>query len=271
MNSPAVREAAVAGTFYPGEAAALRAMVDELLAEAPQAPAEAPVPRAVIVPHAGYVYSGPTAAVAYARIAAGRNTIRRVVLIGPTHRVPVHGVALPGADAFHTPLGSLPVAEAWAEERLEGVPAVCVFAETHRMEHSIEVQLPFLQRALGDIEIVPMLAGEASGEEVADALDALWGGPETLVIISSDLSHYLGYDEAAQVDADTIAQISSLEGPLDHSQACGATPINGLLVLAHRRGLVPTLLDACNSGDTAGDHAAVVGYCAFAFDEAPDA
>lgn len=271
MNSLAVREAAVAGTFYPGDPVVLRDTVDRLLAEAPRPPADAPVPRAVIVPHAGYIYSGPTAAAAYARVAAGRERLTRVVLVGPTHRLPVLGVALPGADAFRTPLGTLPVAETWAEERLADVPAVCVFAETHRSEHSVEVQIPFLQRALGDVEIVPMLAGDASGEEVADVLDALWGGPETLVVISSDLSHYLGYDEATQVDAATIAQISALDGPLNHSQACGATPINGLLVLARRRGLVPTLLDARNSGDTSGDRNRVVGYCAFAFDEAPDA
>ncbi len=269
MSSLAVREAAVAGTFYPGDPVVLRDTVDRLLADAPRPPAGAPVPRAVIVPHAGYVYSGPTAAVAYARIAAGRNIITRVVLVGPTHRVPVLGVALPGVDAFRTPLGTLPVAEAWAEDRLAKVPAACVFAETHRWEHSVEVQIPFLQRALGDVEIVPMLAGDASGEEVADVLDALWGGPETLIVISSDLSHYLGYDEAAGVDAATIAQISALDGPLNHSQACGATPINGLLILARRRGLVPTLLDARNSGDTSGDRDRVVGYCAFAFDEAP--
>ncbi len=271
MSSLAVREAAVAGTFYPGDPVKLRDMVDGLLAEVPHPPVDAPLPRAVIVPHAGYVYSGPIAAVAYARIAAGRERLRRVVLVGPTHRVPVLGVALSGANAFQTPLGTLPVAEEWAKERLAGVPAVCVFAETHRWEHSVEVQLPFLQRALGDIEIVPMLAGEASGEQVADVLDALWGGPETLVVISSDLSHYLPYDEARRVDAATIAQISALDGPLNHSQACGATPINGLLVLARQRGLVPTLLDARNSGDTAGDRTGVVGYCAFAFEEAPDA
>jgi AmmeMemoRadiSam system protein B/AmmeMemoRadiSam system protein A len=273
VRSVAVREAAVAGTFYPGDPVVLRDTVDRLLADAPRPPAQAPVPRAVIVPHAGYIYSGPTAAAAYARIAAGRDTITRVVLVGPTHRVPVLGVALPGAEAFRTPLGTLPVAEAWAEERLADVPAACVFAETHRWEHSVEVQIPFLQRALGDIEIVPMLAGDASGEEVADVLDALWGGPETLVVISSDLSHYLGYDEAAGVDAATISQILALEGPLNHSQACGATPINGLLVLARRHGLVPTPLDARNSGDTSGDRDRVVGYCAIAFDEAvaPDA
>jgi hypothetical protein len=264
----AVREAAVAGTFYPGDPVVLRDTVDRLLADAPRPPAQTPAPRAVIVPHAGYIYSGSTAATAYARIAAGRDTITRVLLVGPTHRVPVLGVALPGADAFRTPLGTLPVAEAWAEGRLADVPAACVFAETHRWEHSVEVQIPFLQRALGDVEIVPMLAGDASGEEVADVLDALWGGPETLVVISSDLSHYLGYDEAAGVDAATISQILALEGPLNHAQACGATPINGLLVLARRHGLVPTLLDARNSGDTSGDRDRVVGYCAFAFDEA---
>jgi AmmeMemoRadiSam system protein B len=270
VSSLAVREAAVAGTFYPGDPVKLRDMVDELLSEAPLPPVDAPVPRSVIVPHAGFVYSGPTAAVAYARVAAGRGTITRVVLVGPTHRVPVLGVALPGADAFRTPLGTLPVAKEWAEERLAELPAVCVFAETHRWEHSVEVQLPFLQRTLGDIEIVPLLAGEASGEQVADVLDALWGGPDTLVVISSDLSHYLPYDEARLVDAATIAQIESLDGPLNHSQACGATPANGLLVLARRRELIPTLLDARNSGDTAGDRSAVVGYCSFAFDEAPD-
>jgi len=268
VSSVAIREAAVAGTFYPGDPGVLRDTVDRLLAEAPRPPARAPVPRAVIVPHAGYIYSGSTAAAAYARIAAGRDTVKRVVLVGPTHRVPVLGVALPGADAFRTPLGTVPVAEAWAEKRLAEVPAACVFAETHKWEHSVEVQIPFLQRALGDVEIVPMLAGDASGEEVADVLDALWGGPETLVVISSDLSHYLGYDEAAGVDAATIAQISALDGPLNHSQACGATPINGMLVLAKRRGLVPTLLDARNSGDTSGERDRVVGYCAFAFDEA---
>jgi hypothetical protein len=267
----AVREAAVAGTFYPKDPVELRDTVDALLEAAARPPAGAPVPRAIIVPHAGYIYSGPTAAVAYARVAAGRETIKRVVVVGPTHRVPVLGVALPGTDAFNTPLGAVRVAESWAEERLEGVDTACVFAETHRWEHSIEVQLPFLQRVLGDFDLVPLLAGDASGKDVADALDALWGGPETLVVISSDLSHYLGYDEATQVDAATIAQISALDGPLNHSQACGATPINGLLVLAQRHGLVPTLLDARNSGDTAGDRTRVVGYCAFAFDEASDA
>lgn len=266
MRSPVVREPAVAGLFYPAEPDALRATVDELLAAAPPPPADAPVPRAVIVPHAGYVYSGSTAALAYARIARGRGTIRRVVVVGPTHRVPVRGVALPGADVFRTPLGEVTVPHAWAQERLAGIPAACVVPATHRQEHSVEVQLPFLQRVLADVEVVPLLAGDASGDEVADVLDALWGGPETLVVISSDLSHYLTYEEARRVDAETIEQIATLDGPLDHWQACGATGVNGLLVAARRRGLRPTLLGACSSGDTAGDRSRVVGYCAFAFD-----
>ena len=271
MRSSRVREAAVDGSFYPGDPEVLRVTVDQLLADAPSPPEEAPVPRAVIVPHAGYVYSGSTAAIAYARVARGRDSIRRVVVIGPTHRVPVRGVALSGVDGFRTPLGVLPVAEAWAEDRLVGVSAACVFAETHRWEHAVEVQLPFLQRALDGVEIVPLLAGDATGEEVADVLDELWGGPETLVVISSDLSHYLPYEQARRIDAGTIAQISALDGPLDHTQACGATAVNGLLVTARRHGLRPVLLGACNSGDTAGDRSRVVGYCAFAFEGDDDA
>ena len=271
MRSTRVREAAVDGSFYPDDPEVLRATVDRLLADAPSPPDQAPVPRAVIVPHAGYVYSGSTAARAYARVARGRGSIRRVVVVGPTHRVAVRGVALSGADGFRTPLGVLPVAEAWAEERLAGVPAACVFAATHHQEHAVEVQLPFLQRALGSVEIVPLLAGEASGDEVADVLDELWGGPETLVVISSDLSHYLPYAQARRVDAGTIEQISALDGPLHHTQACGATAVNGLLVAARRHGLRPVLLGACNSGDTAGDRSRVVGYAAFAFDGDDDA
>src|SRR5674476_1314469 len=157
VRSSLVREAAVAGSFYPGNPDVLRVTVDQLLADAPSPPEDAPVPRAVIVPHAGYIYSGSTAALAYARVARGRDLIRRVVVVGPTHHVPVRGVALSGVDGFRTPLGVLPVAEAWAEERLVGVSATGVFAEPHRWEHAVEVQLPFLQRALGGVEIVPLL------------------------------------------------------------------------------------------------------------------
>ncbi|GEN80208.1 AmmeMemoRadiSam system protein B [Actinotalea fermentans] len=265
MRTPVVREPAVAGRFYPADPVELRATVDALLDEVPAPPPDAPVPRAVIVPHAGYVYSGSTAALAYARVARGRGTLRRVVVVGPTHRVPVRGVALPGADVFRTPLGDVPVPHAWAQERLADVPATGVAPQVHRHEHSVEVQLPFLQRVLDDVDVVPLLAGDALGEEVADVLESLWDD-RTLVVASSDLSHYLTYDEARRVDAGTIAQITELDAPLDHLQACGATPVNGLLVAARRRGLRPILLGACSSGDTAGDRSRVVGYCSFAFD-----
>ena len=193
--------------------------------------------------------------------------VGRVVVVGPTHRVAVRGVALPGADAFGTPLGVVRVPHSWALQRLAGAPAAVVHPGTHRLEHSVEVQLPFLQRALGDVEVLPLLAGDATGEEVADVLDALDAFTDgTLVVISSDLSHYLPYDDARRADARTLAQIAALEGPLDHHQACGATPVNGLLVAARRHGLRPTLLGACSSGDTAGDRARVVGYSAWAFD-----
>ncbi len=266
----AIREAAVAGSFYPADAAALRDTVDALLDGAPRPREGARAPRAVIVPHAGYEYSGHTAAAAYALVAAGRDQISRVVIVGPTHRVPIRGVALPEASAFRTPLGDVKVAHAWAEDRLAGIDAVIAHPETHRWEHSVEVQLPFLQRTLGDVDIVPLLAGDASGEEVADVLDALRDDPGTLLVISSDLSHYLAYDDATRVDAATISRISTLDGPLDHSEACGATPINGMLLVARRARLTPTLLDARNSGDTGAGRGRVVGYCAFAFEEGSD-
>ncbi len=268
MYASVIRDPAVAGLFYPADPAELRAEVDRMLADAgararPGEPTQ--VPRAVVVPHAGYVYSGPTAALAFALVAGA--AVERVVLVGPTHRVAVRGVALPGANAFATPLGLVRVPHQWAAELLGELPTVCVHPGAHRDEHSVEVQLPFLQRALGDVEVLPLLAGDASGAEVADVLDALDAfAAGTLVVISSDLSHYLPYEEARHADARTLAQIADLAGPLDHDQACGATPVNGLLVAARRHGLRPTLLGACSSGDTAGDRRRVVGYSAWAFD-----
>jgi len=268
MTNLSVRAAAVAGAFYPADPEVLRDQVDRLLADAPAPPPEAARPAAVIVPHAGYVYSGSTAACAYALLAGAE--VDKVVVVGPTHRVAVRGVALPAADAFATPLGPLPV---WpgARAALSDIPWVMVHEGTHRDEHAVEVQLPFLQRVLGDVAIVPLNAGAATGEEVADVIEALWDSPATLVVISSDLSHYLTYDQARSRDAATVAQIMALQGPLDHQQACGATPVNGMLEVARRRGLVPRLLGACSSGDTAGDRDRVVGYCAVAFYEGEDA
>ena len=262
-----IRPAAVAGTFYPADAPALRGAVDRLLAAAAPATRNAPAVKALIVPHAGYVYSGPVAASAYAQLAPATVGIRRVVLLGPAHRVPFRGLALPGADQFATPLGNVAVDAAGAA-LARRLPQVADNPLAHASEHSLEVQLPFLQRVLGDFGLVPLVVGTATSESVAEVLDLLWGGPETLIVVSSDLSHYHPYREAQQIDSATASTILDLASRLDHEEACGATPVNGLLLAARQRGLVPSLLDLRNSGDTAGDRRQVVGYAAFGFSEA---
>jgi AmmeMemoRadiSam system protein B len=242
-------------------------MVADLLADATgRLPAGTPVPKALILPHAGYVYSGSTAALGYAALAPGRDRIRRVVLLGPTHRVGVDGLALPDAEAFETPLG-LTAVEAVDSATRARLPQLVDSALVHAMEHSLEVHVPFLQTVLPEATVVPVAVGWADPPSVAAVIEALWGGPETVVLVSSDLSHYLPYDRARAVDRVTVDQILRLDGPLSHDQACGATPANGLLVVARRRGLVARLLGMCNSGDTAGDRGRVVGYAAVAFTE----
>jgi AmmeMemoRadiSam system protein B/AmmeMemoRadiSam system protein A len=258
----AVRAPAVAGAFYPSAAAELQAHVDSLLASASSAPAARP--KALVVPHAGYVYSGPIAANGYALLRPYRDRISRVVLLGPTHRVAVRGLALPAATAFATPLGEIPV-DADAVASLRRLPQVCISDEVHALEHSLEVHLPFLQCVLNRFSLVPLAVGDASTQEVAQALNLLWGTDETLIVISSDLSHYLPYDRARAVDDQTARMILGLTPQLNHRQACGATPVNGLLQVADERGLRPELIDLRNSGDTAGDRNRVVGYASFAF------
>jgi len=245
-----IRQAAVAGQFYPGTATELAAAVERYLSQV--APASGPVPKAIIAPHAGYVYSGPVAASAYARIRAAAGHIRRVVLLGPCHRVAVRGLALSSATAFATPLGNVPV-DGEVAERLLKLPQVHVFDETHFQEHSLEVHLPFLQVTLGDFTLVPLVVGDATADEVAEVLDAVWGGPETLIVVSSDLSHYLGYDAARKLDQATCRAIEGLDaGAIGQEQACGRIPVSGLLHLARRRGLSAVTVDLRNSGDTAG-------------------
>jgi len=256
----------VAGAFYPGNAAALSEMTDQMLAEAATAITLPAPPKALIAPHAGYVYSGPIAASAYTLIRPYAGYIRCVVLLGPVHRVPVRGIALPEAAAFSTPLGEIALNSA-AMSRLADLPQVKVNMAAHAWEHSLEVQLPFLQTVLDNFELVPLAVGDATPGEVAEVLDRLWGDNSTLIVISSDLSHYLPYEDARRTDEATSRQISELALPIRHAQACGATPINGLLDCARQRQLTPHLLDLRNSGDTAGDRARVVGYCAFAFTE----
>ena len=261
------RQPAVAGMFYPANPVELSTEVRMLLAGARRA-SSSRVPKALIVPHAGYVYSGPVAAEAYARLAPVSNQIRRVVLLGPVHRVPVRGLALPRATEFVTPLGKIPL-DMEAMSAVSELPQVTVSDEAHALEHSLEVHLPFLQTVLGEFSLLPFAVGNATPEQVAEVLERVWGGEETLIVISSDLSHFLPHDMAKQIDGETVNRILALRPGLNHEQACGATPVNGLLVYAAKHGLAVEALDVRNSGDTAGDKSRVVGYASIAFYEAP--
>lgn len=257
------RPPAVAGLFYPGDSQQLAVEVSALLAECHPPPLH---PKALIAPHAGYIYSGPVAAQAYALLTPLRAIVQRVLLLGPVHRVPIHGLATTGADHFRTPLGDVPIDGRAVMEACK-LPQVAIHDGAHGPEHSLEVHLPFLQTVLDDFSLVPFAVGMASATEVAQVLDLLWGGEETLIVVSSDLSHYHGYQEAQRLDRQTADDILHLHPLSSHEQACGATPINGLLEAARQRGLRPTLLDLRNSGDTVGDKSRVVGYGAFAFEE----
>lgn len=263
----AIRKAAVAGMFYPGDANKLRSEVQGFLSAA--GTSAGPVPKAVIAPHAGYRYSGAIAAKAYARLAPAKDVIHRVVLLGPCHRVAVRGLALSGADYFETPLGRVEI-DKDAEAQVKDLPQVSVFPPTHEAEHALEVHIPFLQELLGDFKLVPMVVGDASPAEIAEVLETLWGGPETLIVISSDLSHYLNYDAARAIDRRTCDAITAFEPTkIERNGACGRFPVRGLLHLAKERGMRVETLDLRNSGDTAGSKDRVVGYGAWAFYE-PD-
>ena len=257
-----VRPAAVAGLFYPEAPEQLRSAVERYVRDAPAD--DGPAPKAIIAPHAGYVYSGPIAGSAFRNLEGA--AVERVVLLGPAHFVPIQGLALPGHECYGTPLGPVEIDPGGAQASLR-MPQVRVVPEAHAREHSLEVELPFLQALLGEFELVPLVVGQAEPDEVAEVLERLWGGPETLVVISSDLSHYLSYDAAQQADRRTADEILDLGGPLRSVQACGAAAVNGLLAVARRRKLTPELLDLRNSADTAGDPSRVVGYGAFAFHE----
>jgi MEMO1 family protein len=266
MRMSAIRPAAVAGSFYPGDPATLAAEVTSYLAGAPHGPIGLRAPKAIIAPHAGYMYSGPIAASVYSRLAPLRGRVQRVVLAGPAHRVYVAGIAIPSVTAFRSPLGDVALDRA-ALAGIATLPFVETSDRAHAMEHSLEVHLPFLQAVLGHFALVPLLVGDASPEETADIFERLWGGPETLIVVSSDLSHYLPYERARARDRTTAEAILSLQGALQSEEACGAAPINGLLVAARRHGLGAEQLDLRNSGDTAGSRDRVVGYGAFAFHE----
>jgi hypothetical protein len=257
-----VRPPAVAGTFYPAARSELGRMVDALLAAAPQV--VGPCPKVLIVPHAGYVYSGPIAASAFARLAPHSDTIERVVVVGPAHRVAIDGLAWPGVSRLSTPLGEIDVDIA----AIAGVPELAASVAAHAREHSLEVELPFLQRVAPRATVVPLVVGRARPEQVGRVLDALWGGPETLIVISSDLSHYEPYDLGRAHDERTVARIVDGDTSLRGEDACGAAGLNGLAWVARKRQLRVELIDLRSSGDTAGRRDEVVGYAAFVGHEA---
>jgi AmmeMemoRadiSam system protein B len=255
----------VAGLFYPGDAPSLRRQVLDLVATVAVPPQAAP--KALIAPHAGYIYSGPVAAAAFATLREAAQVVRRIVLIGPSHFVRLRGIAAPMADEFETPLGRVPV-DAEALSTIADLGCVLQADAPHAREHALEVELPFLQMLLSSFSLVPLVAGEATPQEVADVLRPLWGGPETLIVISSDLSHYHDYDTASRLDAATAAAIERGDwAALGPDRACGHLPVAGLLVEAERRGLKARRLALCNSGDTAGSRDQVVGYGAWMFAE----
>src|SRR5918992_4482996 len=257
-----VRPAAVGGMFYPGDARALAAEVEDLLGGVEQPLPRLGYPKALVVPHAGYIYSGSVAARAYDELAAARGRVRRVVVLGPVHRVPVKGLAVPSAGAFATPLGVVRV-DSEALREVRELPQVVESDPAHALEHSLEVQLPFLQKTLGEFALAPFAVGTASVQEVGEVIERLWGGPETVIVVSTDLSHYHSYEQARAIDRATITRIASFATDLDHEEACGATPLNGLLFASKQKNLSLKLLFACNSGDTAGGKGQVVGYSAF--------
>lgn len=264
-----IRPAAVAGSFYPADADLLRREIARCLDGHQLNPFGSEQLKALIVPHAGTIYSGTTAGAAYAQLPALREKIRRVVLLGPCHRVAVQGLAIPSVASFATPLGKISLDRA-ALDTLLDLPQIVVSNVAHAKEHALEVQLPFLQSVLGEFAVVPLVVGAASAQEVAEVLERLWGGAETLIVISSDLSHFHRYQEARQIDDASVAQIMALIPLSSDQQACGALPINGLLEVARRRGLHIDKLAQCNSGDTAGDRERVVGYAAFAVYQTQD-
>lgn len=261
-----IRPAAVSGTFYPASSSELVRMMDDFLEQVARSHPAPVHSHIMMVPHAGYIYSGLTAAFAYHQLQPGQ--FKRVVLLGPTHRVPVYGLALPQSDTFATPLGLIPL-DMEGMQKAATLPQVSYNEATHQLEHSLEVQLPFLQHRLGDFQLIPFAVGEATVEQVSQVIAMFMNEPDTLILISSDLSHFHDYEEARRIDSETCEAILEAQFPIHHQQACGATPLNGLLALLQQQSNPATLLDYRNSGDTAGGKDRVVGYASFAFMDAP--
>jgi MEMO1 family protein len=255
-----VRRPAIAGSFYPADPDVLRRQIDGFLAAVAPRDDDAAPPKALIAPHAGTIYSGPIAASAYATLAPVAERIERVVLLGPAHRVFVRGLVVPTVDHFRTPLGDVPI-DRELVDRVQALPGVSMTDAPHVDEHSLEVHLPFLQRVLGGFTLLPLVVGQAEPAMVAAVLDRVWGGPETLVVVSSDLSHFHDYESARRLDRETSAMIERLDfETLDGERACGAHPVSGLLSFARSHAMTVHCVDLRNSGDTAGTPDRVVGY-----------
>ena len=256
-----IRQAAVAGLFYPADKKSLKEDIEEYLEQASYA--RDSIPKAIVVPHAGYIYSGPIAASAYKQIIPNRDKINRVVLLGPSHRVAFSGLAVPESDVFTTPLGNIPI-DLKGIQLLADLPQVVASDQAHQEEHSLEVQLPFLQEILGEFSLIPIVVGDAERHEVAEVIKRLWGDEHTLIVISTDLSHYHPYNEAKRIDRLTSDAIVNLKLDLiGHEDACGCNGLKGMLTVAKEKNLTVDILDLRNSGDTAGDKSRVVGYGAY--------
>lgn len=257
-----IRQAAVAGMFYPANPMELRHLIKDFLEEANS---HLPNPKAIIAPHAGYIYSGPIAASAFACLHQVKDQIKQVVLLGPSHRYFFQGLGASSMDYFETPLGQIKLDQK-AIQKILSLPQVSMADEAHQSEHSLEVQLPFLQVVLSDFLLVPLVISDASVEQIAEVITLLWNGPETLIVISSDLSHYLDYESAKKIDQKTADAIVSLKQEnISSDQACGSDGIKGLIQVAKEKNLRVSLIDLRNSGDTAGTKDQVVGYGAFHF------
>lgn len=257
-----IRNPSVAGLFYPADPASLHQDIAHYLDDAKPLPPKRP--KAIVSPHAGYIYSGPVAAYGYAAVRPYAREIRRVVLLAPAHRLPFRGLAVPSAGVFRTPLGNVRIDGEGVATALQQ-PGVQVLDHAFDDEHAIEVQLPFLQEVLDEFSLVPIVVGMADDVEVAAVLEALWGGNETLIVISSDLSHYLDYNAARQRDRQTQQAIEGLRpDELEGHDACGYLPLRGLLRVAQDKGMRVETLDMRNSGDTAGPRDRVVGYGSYA-------
>ena len=258
-----LRKTAVAGTFYPADPQELRETIEAFYDKADDQPA---IGKVLIAPHAGYIYSGSIAASCYAPLRKRADEISRVVLLGPSHYVGFHGMAVPECEFYETPLGNIKI-DKNAKETALNCEEVFSFDQAHLQEHSLEVHLPFLKESLNDFTLLPIVVGACKPEIVADLIKCLWGGPETLIVISTDLSHFKDYKDASECDLKTCSKIEKLDINFDHNEACGSTPVKGLILAAKEKNILPKLIDLRNSGDTSGNKSRVVGYASFICDE----